>query len=96
MAIAAIVVYCEPERLQNLSEALQTFAARIEARIMGTDRIAATVEASSDLLPIILKKIQDLPDVFNLELIYVNYEEDLDENGNMPCAPMREVLDRSQ
>lgn len=71
---------------------MQTLEGRIEINQIGSDRLAATVEAPSSSLPLLLRRIQDFPNVFELELVYVNYEEDLDADGNMPCPPISKIL----
>ncbi|MBQ7609264.1 MAG: chaperone NapD [Desulfovibrionaceae bacterium] len=45
------------------------------------------VECPSDALSGTLKEIADLPGVLELNLVYANYEDDLECDGTMPCSP---------
>lgn len=96
MAIAAIVAHTFPNSLRGLDKALRARKEIVETRISPPDRIAATVEASSANLTKILQKIQEMDDILSLELVYVNYEDDLDADGSMPCPPVSEFLNRKK
>lgn len=88
MAIAGILIHVIPSDLQALHERLQTWEGVIEARVAGENKIAASAESRSDTLPGLLQNIQADPQVLDLELVYVNYEDDLDSAGNMPAPPL--------
>lgn len=60
----------------------------IESRAVPPNRIAATLETPADKLFDVLQQIQILPAVHNLELVYVNYEDDLENSGQIPCPPI--------
>lgn len=96
MAIAAIVAHCLTDSLQGLSMALQEMPVVVEARAVTADRIAAAVEASSDLLPMVLKEIQELPDLLQLEVVFINYEDDLDAQGEIKSPPLADIIKLSR
>lgn len=92
MAIASIVVHTFPASLQNLQNDLQALAEIVAARSVEPDRIAAAVETSAAKLPRILQNIEKMPEVLNLELVFVNYEDDLDKSGGIACPPLADIL----
>lgn len=86
MAIAAIVLH-STESLQELENALRALPGTVDAKQVPPGKLAATIESPAETLIRSLEKAENLPGVWNLELVYVNYEEDLDCSGFMNSPP---------
>lgn len=54
-------------------------------------RVAATFETPASKLLGRLQACQKLPGVIGLELVYVNYEDDIDANGFIDCGPLEDL-----
>ena len=87
MAIAAVVITHSPQDQTTLQDALGRMGPLLDIRAVDFDKIAATMELPSEELTAFLKKIAALPEALNLELVFVNYEDDLDEDGFIPTPP---------
>ena len=87
MAIAAVVITHSPQDQTTLQDALGRMGPLLDIRAVDFDKIAATMELPSEELTSFLKKIAALPEALNLELVFVNYEDDLDEDGFIPTPP---------
>lgn len=87
MAIASFFVLHSPQNQRQVLEILGKFPQIVETRALGTDKTAAVLELPGQDLTSLLKKIADKPPILSLELIFINYEDDLDENGNMEIPP---------
>lgn len=91
MAIAGIVLHASPANLQGLLKTLQNLAEIPDCQIVPPDRIAASLETPSLNILRALKKISNLPAVLNLELVYINYEDDIERDGEIGCPPISEL-----
>ena len=94
MAIAGLVIHASPASLQGLLSALQNLAEVPDCQVVPPDRIAASLETPSLNILRALKKIGNLPDVLNLELVYINYEDDLERDGEIACPPISELNEK--
>lgn len=94
MAIAGIVLQVLPVSLGEVSASLQAVAEILDVRPAPPDRIAASVECASIKILAALKKIGSMPGVINLELVYVNYEDDLESTGTIACPPLSDLEER--
>lgn len=95
MAIAALVAHSMPGGAQGLLEALRSCPAIVDCQLAGEGRIAAALEAPSDGLLGALELVEKLPGLVNLELAYVNYEDDIGADGAMPCPPLSQIHKKS-
>lgn len=84
MAIAAVVLHSTGS-LQSIEKILRAFPWIVDVQQVPPDKMAVTLESPSDRITKDLQTLGQLPDVWNLELVYVNYEDDLDSNGHMNC-----------
>lgn len=91
MAIAAIVLHAHPADLKSLLTLLKAEKNILDCQQAAEDRIALTIETSAATLLQALEKIKSLQGVWNLELVYANYEDDLDQNGSIACPPIAEI-----
>lgn len=85
MAIAAIVIHTSPENLEAAKASLQERPEIVEASIVPPAKIAAALETPVQTLQSSLEAIQALSWVWNLDLAYVNYEDDLEQSGQIAC-----------
>lgn len=92
MAIAALVIHANPDDLPGLMPALQASGLLTQFQQAAGDRIGAILECPSDRLLRTLEELQAIPGVWNLELAYVNYEDDLNGDGQMPCPPIEDLF----
>lgn len=86
MAIASFVLHTG-ESLQSLLARIRTFPCLVAAEEIPPGKVAAVIEIPAIDLTAALKKLSSLPGVWNLELVYVNYEDDLDSGGFIACPP---------
>lgn len=94
MAVAGIVLHASPANLQGLLKALQNEAEVMDCQIVPPGRIAASVETPSINILRVLKKLGNLPAALDLELVYINYEDDLERDGAIICPPISEVHEK--
>ena len=90
MAIAGIVLSVTEGRLSETREALRAFPGIVDVQELEDDsRLAAVLESPSRRLQADLESLNGLDHVRQLDVAYVNYEEDLDGQGHMACPPHR-------
>lgn len=94
MAIAAIVLQVSASDLEGALASLQNMPEIVAAAQGAPERIAATIDAPAAELLNCLQKCQNLPQVIGLELVYVNYEDDMDRDGFIACASLNEILQK--
>ena len=86
MAIVSLLVTVEPNNLANVAAGLtaRSDVFNYEQLPENADRtgFAVGLECLGDKLPAIIREISALPNVVEVHLVYVNYEDDLDE-GNL-------------
>ena len=88
MAIAGIVLSVAEGRLSETREALRAFPGIVDVQELEDDsRLAAVLESPSRRLQADLESLNGLDHVRQLDVAYVNYEEDLDGQGHMACPP---------
>lgn len=84
MAIAAVVLHATG-RLPDLQKSARAFPWVVDTRPVPPDKLAVTLESQSRSIMDNLQLLAALPEVWNLGLVFVNYEDDLDPDGFMPC-----------
>lgn len=88
MAIASVVVQTLTADAEGVLTSLRSSPAVLQAVEASPGRIAAGVETPADSLLKVLRDLERLPGVVQLELVFVNYEDDMDENGFIECGDM--------
>lgn len=96
MAIAAIVIHSLPHEQECVSGVLQLMKPVIEWKTVSPDRIAATIECPSLDLLATLQQIKAQPAVLEMDLVFVNYEDDIDAEGYVPCPPLEQLKKSSK
>ncbi len=91
MAIAAIVLQVLNGSMEGVLSSLHAMPETVSAAQGADDRIAATMETPAHKLLASLESAKKLPGVIDLELIYVNYEDDMDGSGFIDCGPIAEI-----
>lgn len=84
MAIAAVVLHAHGD-LAELEGRARSLPWVVDTRQVPPDKLAVTLESPSENILEDLKNTSRLANVWNLELVFVNYEEDLDDEGFMKC-----------
>lgn len=92
MAIASIVLHGFPASLRVLQEGMQAAPEVVSTQIVEPDRIAAAIEAPAARLPHLLRELEKLPGALNLELVFINYEDDIETCGGIACPPLAEIM----
>lgn len=87
MAIAGIYVSHAPQDQESVSGILGSFSQIVEISRVDEAKAAAVLEMPGHELTTFLKKLSSLPPILSLELIFVNYEDDLDAEGYMRTPP---------
>lgn len=86
MAIAGIVLQVTQGRLPETREALRALAGVVDVQGVEDDaKLAVVLESPSRTLQADLEALRAIAHVLQLDVAYVNYEEDLDDQGRMPC-----------
>lgn len=101
MAVAGLVVQCMDGNVKETMEALAAVAGVVDVQSVpgqagavdaqGVARLpsfALVFECPSDSINKEMQRIKSLPFVLLLDLAYVNYEEELESEGNIPCPPL--------
>ena len=90
MAIAGIVVSSLREHLKPLCSELRATRGVLEVQeVPGADKLAVVLESPSRTLQGYLEYVNGLPHVLALDVAFINYEDDMDSQGHMPCPPHR-------
>ena len=90
MAIAGIVISAPQERLAGLRGLLLDLRGVLEVReVAEAGKLAVVLESPSHSLQRDLEYVNGLPHVLMLDVAFINYEDDLDSQGHMPCPPHR-------
>ena len=90
MAIAGIVVSSLREHLLPLCSELRATRGVLEVReVPEADKLAVVLESPSRTLQGYLEYVSGLPHVLALDVAFINYEDDMDSTGHMPCPPHR-------
>lgn len=87
MAIAGIVLVHSPQSQEALLETLGGMAPISALSPVNPEKLAVSLELPSAELTTFLKKLATLPLVQDLELVFVNYEDDLDDEGHIAVPP---------
>ena len=85
MAVAGIVLTVTLGHQSEVAEALKSVPGVTEVQAVEEIKVAAVVESPSDRLQNDLEAANKLEHVIQLDVVYVNYEDDLDCNGHMAC-----------
>lgn len=92
MAIASLVIHVNPDDLQKLMLQLRSSGILTEYQKASPDKIAAILESGADKLLRKLETIEKMPGVLNLEIAFINYEDDLGEDGFMNCPDLSQIF----
>lgn len=87
MAIAGIFALHVPQSRDDLLKSLGNMPQILELKPVDTGKLAISLELPGSELTAFLKKLSDLEDILNVEVIFVNYEDDLDTEGHMEIPP---------
>lgn len=87
MAIAGVVLTVTLGHQGEAGEALKAFPGVIEVQAVEEIKLAAVLESPSERLQSDLEALSELPHVIQLDVVYVNYEDDMDSSGHMACPP---------
>lgn len=87
MAIAGLVLMVQEGKTDMVRAEAAAFPGVVEARDADGGKVACVLECSSMDLQKAMEGLNQMEGVLQLEVVYVNYEDDLDEQGHMPCPP---------
>ena len=89
MAIAGIILSAPDEALGGLETAVRSRAGIVDVQRTPADAeicgLVLVVEQPSDAIQEELGVLRQLPGVDDLHLVFANYEDDMDKQGNMVC-----------
>lgn len=90
MAIASLLLNIAETERKTLEAALEARKDVIEKKETPENAVQKglilVVESPSDMMAGTLREIAALPGVLELNLVYANYEDDLESDGTMPCS----------
>lgn len=87
MAIAGIVLTVTEGRLREAREACKAPGVVDIQGVEDDSKLAVVLESPSRTLQGNLEALREVAHVLQLDVAYINYEEDLDAEGHMPCPP---------
>ncbi|MDO5536432.1 MAG: hypothetical protein Q4F72_02730 [Desulfovibrionaceae bacterium] len=87
MAIAALLLMIQPERRERTLACVSAFPGVVETKTAADGRLACVFERGSLELQKGLEDLNGLEGVIQMDVVYINYEDDLDETGHMACPP---------
>jgi len=87
MAIAGIVLTTAPGQEGRGLAVLRRWPGVCDVQDAGEGKLAAVLERPSQDLQQALEDLAGLDHVLQLDVAYVDYEDDLDANGHMACPP---------
>lgn len=90
MAIAAIVLHTA-ESPRELEKSLRAFPWIVDVKFAPPDKLAVALDSPANELMGNMQIAANLPGVWNLELVCVNYEDDLESGEDMNCPPIAEI-----
>ncbi len=84
MAIAGLVITSNAE--VNISEAMnnQESIVQVEAS-HDPNKIVAVLDVSADRLQKEIENIQKIEGIIAVDVAYINYEDDIEREGSIPC-----------
>ena len=85
MAVAGIVLTVTLGHQAEVVEAVKNHPGVAEVQAVEEIKVAAVVESPSDRLQIDLEAVNALEHVVQLDVVYANFEEDMDSSGHMAC-----------
>ena len=89
MAIAGIILSAPDGALAGLEAAVRGRAGIVDVQRTPADAeirgLVLVVEQASDTIQKELGALRELPGVEDLHLVFANYEDDMDKQGNMVC-----------
>lgn len=96
MAIAALVVETREDNMEDVLRALRAMPPILEANPATASRIGAALETPASNLLDSLRACKNLSGVIDIELVYVNYEDDIDACGFIECGSYENILRKLQ
>ena len=87
MAIAGIILTPDAGQESRCLEALCNWSEVIETRQVDAGKLAAVVECSSLDIQKVLEGLAGIDSVLQLDVAYINFEDDMDSEGCIPCPP---------
>jgi len=87
MAIAGILLTPDAGQESRCLEALQNRPEVVETRQVDAGKLAAVVECSSLDIQKVLEGMAGMESVLQLDVAYINFEDDMDSDGCIACPP---------
>ncbi len=86
MAITGLVITTAPNTAENIAKTItpQEFFTEVQAS-HDPDRLVAVLEVSADKVQDEIKKLQDMENILAVDIAYINYEDDIEKEGDIPC-----------
>ena len=99
MAVAGVIIQCIPGKPLEFADKIKANPTVVDIQpVPGQEGVpvgeeglgptlAAVLECRSDTIKGEMEKIKKLPFVLLLDMTYINYEDDLEAEGTIPCPP---------
>ena len=88
MAIVGLVFMVSPHCTEKVQQDLLQQEGITDVQpTADSQRLVAVLEVHSDKVESGMKHLQQVPDVLSVDIAYINYEDDLEREGHIPCAP---------
>ena len=89
MAIAGLVFHIEGANLEKVSGKVKAFPDITEVKTLESgNEIAAVLECSSVDMQQKLKDLGKIRHVIQVDVAYINYEDDIEKDGFVSCPPL--------
>lgn len=87
MAIASVLLNVMPEDMKGLEKQFNSFSCLTDCKKLPESSnftgFAAVIEAPAGDLTEKMKELASLPEVIELQLVFADYEDDLDDSGQI-------------
>ncbi len=88
MAIAGLVITLVPNAPDGVMENFLKQENIIGGELTSDlNKFVAALEISADRVEKKIEKLQELENILSIDIAYINYEDDIAKNGEVPCPP---------
>ncbi len=86
MAITSLVITTLPGTSEIVLEKVSAHQEIAEVQIShDPTRLVAVLEANADKIQDIIKNFKEIDNVLAVDIAYINYEDDIEREGTIPC-----------
>ncbi len=86
MAIAGLVVTVDPSISEEMATQLSAQVHLVDVQIShDPSKLVVVLEISADKVKDEIQALQEIENILAVDIAYINYEDDIEEKGEVPC-----------